>query len=274
MAFPAVPAPVPAPAAAQFAPARPVGSIEQWFSNLLTKDKGILYEDQYLQVGMQSRYTRAAGQIVLFLGNKHAEQPLSDVSLVPTNVPASLYVGVSPSPSQLAPKQQVQVAVNTAAQQPFQGVPSLVLSYTLGGMPVRQELRLPVAVHKFIAPEPTIAKETFFAEWRVNSHAPNKAQEMLERATPLTSPTIVAIMRAANLGVEHGYLDPSPYNEAGAGNFVYGQPGMEQSVRVMVRIEGNPQNMSQFRVTASSPSPQVAEAVKDLLVSQMRTAAM
>uniref|UniRef100_A0A7S0R8D3 Clathrin adaptor alpha/beta/gamma-adaptin appendage Ig-like subdomain domain-containing protein n=1 Tax=Chlamydomonas leiostraca TaxID=1034604 RepID=A0A7S0R8D3_9CHLO len=275
---PVAPVPVAAPVAApapagQFAPARPVGSIEQWYSNLLTKDKGILYEDQYLQVGLQSRYARGSGQLMLFLGNKHGEQPLANVALVPANLPANLQVSVAPGPGALAPKQQVQVAVSAAAAHPFTGTPSLLLSYVLAGMPVQQELKLPVAVHKFVVPEPTIPKETFFAEWKANSNPPNKVQEMLERTTPLTSPTIVAVMRSANLGVEHGYLDPSPYNEAGAGMFVYGPPGMEQSVLVMVRVEGNPQNMAQFRITASSPAPQVAVAVKELLVAQLRAAA-
>ncbi len=52
---------------------------------------------------------------------------------------------------------------------------------------------------------------------------------------PLASPSVVAVLRLANLGVEHGYLDPSPYNEAGAAYFVCGQPGgPEQAVLVMV----------------------------------------
>jgi hypothetical protein len=33
-----------------FAPAQPIGSVDAWFANLLVKDKGVLYEDQYLQV--------------------------------------------------------------------------------------------------------------------------------------------------------------------------------------------------------------------------------
>jgi len=36
--------------------------------------------------------------------------------------------------------------------------------------------------------------------------------------------------------VEHGYLDPSPYNEAGAGYFVCGMPGAQQFILVMVRL--------------------------------------
>lgn len=66
------------------------------------------------------------------------------------------------------------------------------------------------------------------------SAPPAKAQENLERATPVTSPTLVTLARMANLGVEHGYLDPSPYNEAGAAHFVFGPPGAEQAVLVMV----------------------------------------
>jgi hypothetical protein len=35
---------------------RPVGSLEHWYSALLGKERGILYEDNYLQIGLQSRW--------------------------------------------------------------------------------------------------------------------------------------------------------------------------------------------------------------------------
>lgn len=57
---------------------------------------------------------------------------------------------------------------------------------------------------------------------------------MVERQAPLTIASVGAITRLANLGVEHGYLDPSPHNEAGAGYFVFGAQGAEQSALVMV----------------------------------------
>lgn len=57
----------------------------------------------------------------------------------------------------------------------------------------------------------------------------------MDRGTPIQAPSVVAAMRLTNLGVEHGYLDPNPHNEAGAGFFVCGQPGApEQTVLVMV----------------------------------------
>jgi hypothetical protein len=60
-------------------------------------------------------------------------------------------------------------------------------------------------------------------------------------AGPLAVATLGTALRAAGLGVEHGYLDPSPYNEAGAGYFVATPAGpgtQEQTVLVMVRKLG------------------------------------
>lgn len=61
-----------------------------------------------------------------------------------------------------------------------------------------------------------------------------KVQQMVSRATALSPEVVVGILRQSNLGVEHCYLDPSPYNEAGAGYFVYGLPGAQQRALTMV----------------------------------------
>lgn len=71
--------------------------------------QGILYEDTALQVGLQSRYSRSTGELLLFLGNKQAGQPLSGVSLVVAAPSPAVQVLVGQPPAQLSPKQQVQV---------------------------------------------------------------------------------------------------------------------------------------------------------------------
>lgn len=73
------------------------------------RTQGILYEDTALQVGLQSRYTRSTGELLLFLGNKQAGQPLSGVSLVVSAPSPAVQVFLGQPPAQLAPKQQVQV---------------------------------------------------------------------------------------------------------------------------------------------------------------------
>jgi hypothetical protein len=38
-------------------------------------------------------------------------------------------------------------------------------------------------------------------------------------------------------------------------------------------VEGNPNNMAQFRVTVSSPAPALSASLKDLVVSGLKAAA-
>lgn len=171
--------------------------------------QGILYEDTALQVGLQSRYVRSTGELLLFLGNKQAGQPLSGVSLVVSAPSPAVQVVLGQPPAQLAPKQQVQVggeltvclvhrvsaqllsqacscsvaghtctrlrallfgAMQVLAQvtclQPFQEPPRLQLRYSVGARQVVQDLPLPLAPHKFMVPEPHIAKEAFFDKWK------------------------------------------------------------------------------------------------------------
>jgi hypothetical protein len=71
--------------------------------------QGILYEDTALQIGLQSRYTRSTGELLLFLGNKQAAQPLSGVSLLLAAPSPAVQVVLGQPPVQLVPKQQVQV---------------------------------------------------------------------------------------------------------------------------------------------------------------------
>lgn len=61
-----------------------------------------------------------------------------------------------------------------------------------------------------------------------------KVQQMVSRTSSLSSEAVMGVLRLSNLGVEHCYLDPSPYNEAGAGYFVYGLPGAQQRALTMV----------------------------------------
>jgi hypothetical protein len=71
--------------------------------------QGILYEDTYLQIGLQSRYTRSNGELLLFLGNKHASSMLTGLALLLSGPSPAVQVVVGQLPPQLAPKQQVQV---------------------------------------------------------------------------------------------------------------------------------------------------------------------
>ncbi|GLI58947.1 hypothetical protein VaNZ11_000735 [Volvox africanus] len=276
-AVPSVPPPtvsVPPPPPA-VDPPRPVGDVDAWFSALILKERGILYEDQYLQVGLQSQYTRGSGTVVLYLGNKHMVAQLTSVALVVAVPSPGVLVSIAPAPVVLEIKQQVQVPLTVVCLAPFTAPPVLSLSYAVGGAPALTglQLRLPTAMHKFMTPEPHIPKDVFFEHWR---HAPPqcKAQEMVDRGAtgPLSSESVQSLMRLLHLGVEHGYLDPSPHNEAGSAYWSCGPAEAQRTVVCCCRVEGNPQNRAQFRVTVVSEQPELATAVHSLLVAQIRAA--
>eukprot|EP00775_Hariotina_reticulata_P003331 gene3331-3608_t len=240
---------------------RLMGDVQQWHRALLVKDKGILYEDTFLQIGLQSRYSGSRGELLLFLGNKQASQPVTGLQLVLGAPGSALQVEVGQLPAQLAPKQQVQVPVQVTCLQPFLEAPRLLLRYVSGSMrQVAQELLLPLAPHKFMVPQPHIAKEAFFDKWKSYRGPPLKQQQMLERTTPLAVETTLLIIRGLNFGVEHLYLDPSPNNEAGAALFTSGRPGAEKAL------------LCQFRVTVAAPDGLLAASLKDMLVAQLTAA--
>ncbi len=106
---------------------------------------------------------------------------------------AGAQVALGPVPAQLEARQQLQVSMSLVCLGPFASPPALALSYGVGGAPALSSLplRLPVAMHKFLGPEPHIPKETFFSHWREAPPA-CKAQEMVERSAvgPLSSEAV------------------------------------------------------------------------------------
>lgn len=244
-----------------------LGDVAAWCAALLVKERGVLYEDTFLQIGCQARFTRSRGELVLFLGNKHGEE-LASVQLLVAPTPAVQAV-VGPVPPSLAPKQQLQVPLQVTCLEPFLEPPALMLAYTLSGHPVSTTLPLPLANIKFLTPEPTIPKEVFFDNWKHFSGPPFKQQEMVQRSSPVGVEPVIAMLRALNLGVEHLYLDPTPNNEAAAATFLCGAPPAEQALLCLVRVEGNPANRMQFRVTTATPNAVLASAVKDAVVQQL-----
>ena len=71
--------------------------------------QGILYEDTFLQVGLQSRCAGGSVELRLFLGNKQATVQLGSLGLSLTQAVPELAVTVGQVPAALSPKQQVQV---------------------------------------------------------------------------------------------------------------------------------------------------------------------
>ncbi|KAL3140296.1 hypothetical protein ABBQ38_004564 [Trebouxia sp. C0009 RCD-2024] len=256
--------PVSPPAAGGAEPIRPVGDINDWFRKLCQSPSGVLYEDNYLQVGLKTQYQGSQGQITFFLGNKHAT-PLEKIIFAVPPQPQFQFQLAS-VPQRLDPKQQVQVALKVTCVSSFPDVPHLQLSYSQQGQQVAQNLMLPIVVSKFCTPpDNPVPKEVFFSRWRAIAGPPQKVGERVTRVTPLAKGPVEALLSSLNLGPQQG-LDPEPENIVAVGTFTSTPPGQPpQQVACMVRIEVEKAQRLMFQVTVGSSDVNTSAALKDLI---------
>ncbi|KAG1677810.1 hypothetical protein FOA52_008574 [Chlamydomonas sp. UWO 241] len=175
------PPPVPA---AVFPPAVPSVDLAACFGALLYKDRGVVYEDQYVQAGLQLTFAGSTGSATLFLGNKQQQHALTSVNVTAASSSSVAAALGSPAPGTIAPGQQAQVSIRLSCTGPVSlaDTPTFVLSYVIGNVAVAQTLRVPVSPHRFLAPDHAISKEVFFEQWKSTLYAACSVRVDLNKA--------------------------------------------------------------------------------------------
>jgi len=244
---------------------RPVGgTVDGWLNKLYVADKGILYQDQFLQIGVKSEYRQNQGRLMLFFGNKHSGT-LESCSCVASPTP-SYRLQLGALQAAIPAQTQVQVPLAVSCVQPSVENAEVHVKYTVGGQQVSVSLVLPVAVTKFLTPVTEMDGPTFFAKWKSIPGPPSnlKIQDMKQTAAPLEADTVKTIFTGLQLGVCSGLAPEN--NVVGIGQF-YSEAGM--SGLAMVRFEIDPQSKMQFRVTVASEHPVITSAVRDMILKQL-----
>ncbi|KAG4979920.1 hypothetical protein JHK85_033878 [Glycine max] len=114
---------------------QPIGNTGERFCSLCLKDSGVLYEDPYIQIGVEAEWRAHHGHLVLFLGNKNTSPLISVQSLVLP--PAHLKMELSLVPETIPPRSQVNA-----------------------------KLHLLAVLNKFLEPIPVSAEE-FSPQWKI-----------------------------------------------------------------------------------------------------------
>ena len=123
-----------------------------WFNALMVAPKGVLFENEYLQVGVKQAYQQSQCRLTLFFGNK-APAAMEEL-VVETPVPAYLRCQAQPVPSRLEPKSQHAQNHMIEAMLPFDGAPELKVAFVCNGQRHAYQLRLPVVTSSFFDPLP------------------------------------------------------------------------------------------------------------------------
>nr|XP_043630045.1 AP-2 complex subunit alpha-1-like [Erigeron canadensis] len=257
-----------APVGDQDPTVKPIVDIAERFDALCLKDSGVLYEDPYVQIGIKAEWRGHQGRFVLFLGNKNTA-PLDSVQAV-ILPPSHLRSELSAVPDIIPPRAQVQCPLEVVNLRPSRDVAVLDFSYKFGAYLVNNRLRLPAVLNKFLQPIQVSAEE-FFSQWRPLT-PPLKLQEVVRGVRPMSLGEMANLLNSLRLMVCPG-LDPNPSNLVASTTFY------SESTRAMlclVRIETDPADRTQLRMTVASGDPaltfELKEFIKEHLVNIPTTA--
>ncbi|XWS52919.1 hypothetical protein CRYUN_Cryun11dG0113900 [Craigia yunnanensis] len=241
---------------------QPIGNIAERFHALCLKDSGVLYEDPCIQVGIKAEWRAHHGHLVLFLGNKNTAPLISVQALILP--PAHLKIELSLVPDTIPPRAQVQCPLEVVNLRPSRDVAVLEFSYKFGTNMVNVKLRLPAVLNKFLQPIPVSAEE-FFPQWRSLSGPPLKLQEVVRGVRPMPLPEMTNLLNSFRLMISPG-LDPNPNNLVASTTF-YSEN--TRAMLCLVRIETDPADRTQLRMTLASGDPTLTFELKEFIKEQL-----
>eukprot|EP00897_Mesotaenium_endlicherianum_P000511 jgi/Mesen1/10460/ME000082S09968 len=243
---------------------QPVGDVDLWFRSLVLKDSGVLYEDPNLQIGVKADWRGAQGRITLFVGNKAtAAVSLASFAVGPA---AGLRLLLAPVPPSIPPRAQVQVPLDVAAVHAPTQTPLLHLTYTTVPTqpPVSVRLRLPVVLSKFLHPGPVVPDD-FFAQWKMLVGPPQKLQQVMRGVRPMSLQAMAEFLVSVRINIAAG-LDPN-VNNLVAATAVVTESG--PPCQILARVETDPADRTQLRLTVASPDPAAALSLVEFLKEQL-----
>ncbi|CAK9183789.1 unnamed protein product [Ilex paraguariensis] len=251
-----------APVEEQINTVQPIGNIAERFHALCLKDSGVLYEDPYIQIGIKAEWRVHQGRLVLFLGNKNTAPLVSVQALILP--PSHLKMELSLVPETIPPRAQVQCPLEVVNLRPSRDVAVLDFSYKFGTNVVNVKLRLPAILNKFFQPI-TVSAEEFFPQWRSLSGPPLKLQEVVRGVRSMSLVEMANLFNSFRLMVCPG-LDPNTNNLIASTTFY------SESTRAMlclVRIETDPADRTQLRMTVASGDPTLTFELKEFIKEQL-----
>eukprot|EP00216_Chloropicon_sp_CCMP2111_P002302 CAMPEP_0198244466 /NCGR_PEP_ID=MMETSP1446-20131203/35195_1 /TAXON_ID=1461542 ORGANISM="Unidentified sp, Strain CCMP2111" /NCGR_SAMPLE_ID=MMETSP1446 /ASSEMBLY_ACC=CAM_ASM_001112 /LENGTH=972 /DNA_ID=CAMNT_0043928507 /DNA_START=138 /DNA_END=3059 /DNA_ORIENTATION=+ len=241
------------------------GTLEQWFSKLSVSNRGVLYQDQYLQIGLKAEFRGHQGQMTLFLGNKHMGDLTDCIISIPPTSSYRIQVG-GPTPKVIAAQTQAQVLVSVSCVDASAASPPVLqLVYHVNGQRAQATIPLPIIPSKFFTPVTNVDANTFFSQWKSIPGPPAKVQEIRQCAVSIPVERVHTLFQSVGLGVAQG-LDPNLHNIVGVAGFTC---ETSSNTIVMVRLELDPKEGKQFRVTVASNNPALSASTKELLLRHL-----
>jgi len=223
---------------------------------LLTKDKGTLYESPLLQILLQAMVDRTTNQakVILYYGNR-SQLPMQKVS-VQLPQQDSFKIQVKPDSKELdangafdvKPAQQLRHFFLWQNLSPWKELMKVKINFVWDQKPRSVVLTIPLTISTLVAPS-LLEPPAFIAAWQQTSANEVWATRKIPKPLPVSDFKNV-LTGPLHLNLIEG-VDKNPANVWACG-VINGQT-------LTVRIETKP-NMPVFRVTVHSPSKALSDA--------------
>ncbi|RWS17642.1 AP-2 complex subunit alpha-2-like protein [Dinothrombium tinctorium] len=245
------------------APGGVIVSCEEGLRKLVCKNNGVLFENDFLQIGVKSEFKQNLGRISIFYGNKtnfQFQNFLPNISCQ-GDTAAALSLQIKPVEPTIEAGAQVQQFINVECLDDFKDYPSLVVQFMCNGTPQRLNLEVPIFINKFFEPT-TMNSEAFFARWKNLNNPSQEAQKIFKSKHSMDSEVTKTKLIGFGMQLLEG-IDPNPENFVCAG-IVHTK---YQQVGVLLRLEPNLQ-AQMFRLTIRSSKDTVSQQLCQLLHEQ------
>ncbi|KAL4561356.1 hypothetical protein LXL04_033521 [Taraxacum kok-saghyz] len=243
---------------------QPIIDIAESLYALCLEDSGVLYEDPYIQISIKAQYTNDEGHLLLILENKNARVPLDSIQAV-ILPPSHLKLELSSVPEVIPPNAQHQCEFEVVNLWPGGDVAVLDFSYKFQTYLVKILLRLPVVLNKFLTPI-QLPNDEFFPQWRLLSGPPLKLQQVVRGVRPMSLLEMANLFDSLRMMVCPG-VDRNVHNLVVCTSYYSESTG---DMLCLVRIETDPADRTQLRMTVASGDPaltfRLKEFIKDHLV--------
>ncbi|KAJ3338982.1 hypothetical protein HDU93_008805 [Gonapodya sp. JEL0774] len=247
------------------ASAEPLAPLSSYFNKLVLGANGVLYEDGNIQVGLKTEYQSHLGRIALYLGNK-TQSSLTAFTVDLRSVPALRFNLVQAISANVVPPQtQFQQMYTCESNGVFSEPPILTINYTVNGMSVRRDVKMPVTLNKFFEGI-SLSSQDFFNRWRQIGGPPRESQIIFKSPGPIDLAAAKQVLTGLHWQILDG-VDPNPSNFVGAGILSTVAAG---KVGCLLRLEPNLEQQM-YRVTIRTTNELATDTLKNLIQLYLTT---
>ncbi|KAF0715417.1 Aste57867_3367 [Aphanomyces stellatus] len=227
-----------------------------WFNKIVTTGQGVLFENDFLQIGVKQEFRGSQGRLSLFYGNK-SSQSLTNLGVVIKQVPY-FRTQVEDVAKELAPKQQLKQQIMVECMQPFVHPAELVINYTLGSQPSSFELKLPCVATNFLEPV-KLGADDFNKRWGALEGQGREQQDVFASKADLHASAKI-LVDTLKFGLVDGADTTSSLSLAATFRTGTSAPsGDKISVGCLLKLESQGNS---YRLTVRAVHPDVSLALK------------